>query len=117
MIVLQIEQLKQHLIDSGCSPDEFEVWLGEDGTSIINRIEYQSHDGQVCGFVLPTDKQTGMPITGSFPASSVKDVFNYFKNAEQAKIVYAIVAVPLNNKAAPFVLNLMKQQIGNKFRV
>lgn len=79
----QVEALHQHLIDAGCSPDEMQVWIAEDATAIVNRVEYQPSNGQVCGFTLPTNEETGMPIPFSFPATSPKDVYYYFKHEKK----------------------------------
>lgn len=64
----KVDALEQHLIKSGCTDDEKFVWLAEDGSAIVNRIELQSSNGQICGFVQTIDSTTGMPITHSYPA-------------------------------------------------
>lgn len=72
----------------------------------MTRIEYKPDTDQIIGFVPPLLGSTGLPATNGFPATSASIVKNYFDcNADnKARSVYALVAVPLTNKATPYVV-------------
>lgn len=101
--------------ECGCGPNERYVWIAEDATAILTRVEYKSDDDQVIGFVSPLNPGTGLPEIKKFPATSVSVVHNYFEQGvhDRAKSVYALVAIPLNAKATPYVLVIFGTQ--NKF--
>lgn len=46
------------------------VSLSEDGTRIVNRIQYDKGTNQLVGFVLPIQDTNGMPLTGGNKAYS-----------------------------------------------
>lgn len=91
----------EHLQDQGGGND---VWLSEDGTAIICKMEYQVHGDQVVGLALPMDEATGLPLQNAYPCNSMKDVLRYVKEVKRTKHLYAIVATPLSGKATPFLL-------------
>lgn len=102
----QIDGLHNHLKESGCDTGEMNVWLAEDATAIVTRIEYKADNNQVIGYVPTLVPGTGLPKVESFPATSVSVVKNYVDlyTKNKSKSVYAIVAIPLSNKASPYVL-------------
>lgn len=80
------------------------VSIAEDATRIDGRICYDSKTNQIAGFVLPTDKETGMPIPLSFPAKHKNDILQYFaNNTPVAHFVNVVMARPLANYP-PFCL-------------
>lgn len=50
------------------------VWLSEDATGIINKIEYDPKFNQLIGLVLPINSNSGMPISFSFIAKTAEDI-------------------------------------------
>lgn len=60
-------------------------------------------------------KVTGLPSKNYFRADSVESIHNYIRNGgdKVSKYVYTVLAVPLSNRATPFILNLIGTD--NKF--
>lgn len=82
------------------------VALSEDATRITGRVEYDHRTNQVSGFVLPINKNTGMPIPYSFPARNRDEILKYFASCTPlANFVNVIMARPLANYP-PFCLLL-----------
>lgn len=103
---LQIKGLIRHFEETGCTQNDRKVWIAEDATSIISRVEYMPSTGQIVGFVPKIVPGTGMPALHSFPATSLSAVKNYFDEHKKSKSVYALVAVPLNSKASAYILSV-----------
>lgn len=82
------------------------VWLSEDGSGIIPKIEYDTNHDQLIGQVLPIDELTGMPIPHSFITPEAEDIAKYVTNPQlkMATIVYIIMAQPLKENIPPFLL-------------
>lgn len=80
------------------------VWISEDGTRITGRIQYNSRFNQVVGFVLPFDNN-GLPIVGTFAATSSGKIREYFQNGRIANYVYVIMAQPLQEGVPAFCLS------------
>lgn len=104
-----------HLIEAGCDDNQRTVFIAEDATAIVCRVEYKPDDDSVIGFSSVLVPGTGLPQLQRFPASSISTVKKYFDENEEnkAKSVYALVAIPLNNLATPFVIAIFGTQ--NKF--
>lgn len=88
------------------------VWLSEDGTGIVSRVEYDSSTNQLVGLVLPLNDKTGIPIPYSFPADSQENIEAFMKK-EKSKIVYIVMAQPLKEGIPPFLLQIFGTN--NKF--
>lgn len=80
------------------------IVLGQDDTSLVSRIEHRVDGDQLIGFVSPFSSETGLPLVGYFKARSMSLVLETFKKQKKAQSVHAIMAIPLSNKAPPFVL-------------
>lgn len=99
--VLRVEELKTYL-ESRNLPQI--VSLSEDATRITGRIQYDSQSNEIIGFVLPSDKVTGMPIPHSYKARNAEEIIYHFSNRNAiANFVNVIMAQPLAD-AAPFCL-------------
>lgn len=81
------------------------VWICEDATGIIAKVEYDPASDQIVGIPLPMDSVTGMPISFSFMAQSVEDIQNYAKKP-LSTLVYVVLALPLMPNIPPFVLQI-----------
>ncbi|KAE8749159.1 hypothetical protein FOCC_FOCC004066 [Frankliniella occidentalis] len=88
------------------------VWLSEDGTRVNGRIQYDSKSNQIKGFVLPLNED-GLPITGSFPATSASLIKSYYDDGRVSSNAYLVVAQPLTPNAPSFCLALFGTD--NKF--
>lgn len=81
------------------------VWLSEDATGIVLKIEYDPSTNQIIGLVLPLNSETGIPISFSFMANSAADIQKYIK-MRASKYLYLVLAQPLMAKVPPFVLQV-----------
>lgn len=82
------------------------VWLSEDGTGIIPRVSYENSTGQLIGLVLPIELTSGMPKSGSFVPQNAAEIVLQMKEAK-ATTAYIVMAQPLKEGVAPFVLQIM----------
>lgn len=82
------------------------VWLSEDATGIVSKVEYDPSTNQLIGLVLPINAETGMPISFSFKATSHNEIQRFMESAEKSKLLYVVMAQPLIEHAPPFVLQL-----------
>ncbi|XP_034235749.1 uncharacterized protein LOC117642048 [Thrips palmi] len=108
--VFRIKQLKQFLILHECP---LTVHLCEDATVVTGRIQYDSASNQIVGPTLPLDSN-GLPIIGSFPATSASKIAEYFEKYDTSRYAYCIMAVPLKQGAPSFCLSLYGTN--NKFK-
>lgn len=70
----RFEGLKKHLDDYDLP---YTVWISEDSTRITRKIQWDSQNDQISGFVPPLNDD-GVPIIGSLPAESYEQI-RYFK--------------------------------------
>lgn len=92
------------------------VWLSEDATGILPKIQYDAATSQLIGQVLPVDKHTGIPISNTYMARSFEEIKEHVNNASAKKstLAYIIVAQALSEKAPPFMLSI--HGTDNKFK-
>lgn len=81
------------------------VWLSEDATKIVNKIQYDPTTDQIIGLVLPIDS-TGMSIPFSFLANNVSKMQHSLLNYPKADNVYTVMSRSLNVNAPPFCMSL-----------
>lgn len=81
------------------------IWLCEDATGIVSKIEYDPSTNQIVGLVLPFNSKTGNPISFSFMAESDADIRKFVK-MRTSKHFYLVLAQPLVAKVPPFVLQM-----------
>ena len=79
------------------------VCIGEDATRVISRVDYDNETNRLVGFVLPFD-EAGLPICGSYIASSFDSIVESFQIAEKAKYAFVYMAQPLHDGVPPFCL-------------
>lgn len=99
---LRCRELAQYLEKVGA---EKNVWLSEDATTIVPRVNYDAATDQIIGLVLPVDKNTGCPITLSYKATSVVEIIEHLKK-DKAKMVYLVMVQPIDENLPPFVLQI-----------
>lgn len=107
---LRIKELKHYL---DCLELEKCVWLSEDATAIITKVEFDPNSNQMVGIVLPTNTSTGMPIPFSYMASTEEEIYKNMK-CNKSTNVYVVMAQPIAKKVPPFVLQLFGTD--NKFK-
>lgn len=99
---LRAEQLNKYL-ELIKSPKH--VFLSEDASGIVKKVVYDIYSNQLVGIVMPFNDANGMPKMFSFEARNAEDIEKYL-NLPQSTLVYIIVAQPLMDGAAPFILQI-----------
>lgn len=80
------------------------VWISEDATAIIVKVNYDPVTNQIIGLVLPLGNN-GCPITLAFEANTASEIQEHMKK-QKSSIVYLVMAQPLDEKLPPFILQL-----------
>lgn len=80
------------------------VWLCEDASGIVAKIEYDSMSNQLIGIVLPFNND-GIPVSFSFMANSVEDIRKHVKQSKSTH-VYIVLAQPMMPNVPPFILQI-----------
>lgn len=99
---LRCVELKQYLVER---KGGFDVWLCEDASGIISKVQYDYTSNQLIGIVLPIDATTGCPKVYPSTTRDADEIKTYMKCAKST-LVYFVMAVPLNETIAPFILQL-----------
>lgn len=107
---LRCKELSEYLDKIGAPR---EVWLSEDASGIVSHVAYDQSTNQLVGLVLPLDKN-GMPVPFSFTPNSVDQINDHMKHNERSTLVYLILAQPMKENTAPFVLQVYGTN--NKFK-
>lgn len=90
------------------------VFLSEDASGIVSKVQFDPKSNQLIGLVLPLDSKTGMPVKFNFTAASAAEIQRMMENESKSTLLYAIMAQPLIEHAPPFVLQIFG--IDNKFK-
>lgn len=107
---LRIKELSHYLDSLNL---EKNVWLSEDATGIVTKVEFDAKSNQMIGLVLPVNATTGMPIPFAYMASNEKEIRKNMQKYNQSTHVYVVMAQPLKN-VPPFMLQLFGTD--NKFQ-
>jgi hypothetical protein len=97
--VLQDEGLLTFLNDNEYPK---KVWISEDGSKIIEKIQFDSRTNSLVGVVLPFDKN-GMPILERNKATSAASI-QLLMTKEKSSILYIMMAKPVIQNSKPFLL-------------
>lgn len=89
------------------------IWLSEDATGIVEKIEFDPKTNQMVGLVLPIDSITGIPISFTYLARSADEIRSNMQQSTSS-YVYMVMAQPLTCNAPPFILQLFSTD--NKFK-
>lgn len=81
------------------------VWICEDATGIIAKVEYDPSSNQLVGIVLPLNVGTGMPVSFSYLARTAEEIQKHAKES-LSTLVYMVLALPLMPNIPPFVLQV-----------
>lgn len=107
---LRIKELSHYLYSLGL---EKIVWLSEDASALVSKVEFDPSSNQMVGLVLPTDLVTGMPISFTYLASNEEEIRKHMK-CNKSVNVYMIMAQPVAKNVPAFVLQLFGSD--NKFK-
>lgn len=86
--------------------------LSEDGTRLVQQVQYDSRSNTITGCVAPLDRH-GIPEQNYFNASNANDVVDKLEKCALANTAYVQLATPMVPNAAPYVLFYMATD--NKF--
>lgn len=81
------------------------VWLSEDASGIVPKIEFDPETNQMVGITLPLHSHTGFPIPLTFNARDEQEIRENITR-EKSTLVYIIMAQPLMRNAPPFLLQM-----------
>lgn len=81
------------------------VWLSEDATAIVSKVNYDVETNQLIGNELPFDKNNGCPIPFSFMATNADKIKQHLQKSK-SKLVYIVMAQPLDESIPPFLLQM-----------
>lgn len=99
--ILRCDELRVHL-ESRQFP--LVVSLSEDGTRVVDRVQYDSITNQLIGFVPDIDPVNGLPIPFQFPARDAEEIVSHFSNENTvASFLNVVMAQPIKD-APPFCL-------------
>ncbi|KAE8746726.1 hypothetical protein FOCC_FOCC006590, partial [Frankliniella occidentalis] len=79
------------------------IYISEDATGCAPRVQYHPGTNQLVGLSLPLN-ENGLPIVGSFPATTAKTISNHFKSNDVSKNAYCIVAQSIAVNSPSFVV-------------
>lgn len=79
------------------------VWISEDASGLVSKVQYDAKTNQLVGLVLPLDSK-GMPISYSFTPQSMVDIQKQIEENPKSTLVYLVLAQPLKDNTPPFIL-------------
>ncbi|XP_030753635.1 uncharacterized protein LOC115880545 [Sitophilus oryzae] len=101
--VVRIEDLKLYLVKRKYPPV---IFISEDQTALIKKVQYDSSINEMIGFVAPLNKNTGFPCLIKFPVDSICDIEEAFKNESLAINAYIFMAQPLVDGSPAFCISV-----------
>lgn len=81
------------------------MWLSEDATGIVAKVEFDPMTNQMIGLVLPMDPSTGMPTAFTYLARDAHEIQTNMQR-KQSSLLYMVLAQPLKKGVPPFVLQI-----------
>lgn len=81
------------------------VWLSEDASGIVAKVEFDPKTNQMIGLVLPIDSKSGLPISFTYLARNAEEIYKNMK-CNKSSYVYIVVAQPLAEHVPPFILQI-----------
>lgn len=88
------------------------ILIGEDGTRVISKVQYDPATNQLVGLVSRLDER-GLPQLEGFPATSASVIKKHLDENALSNYAYCLMAQPLPDGAAPICLALFGTN--NKF--
>lgn len=96
------KDLAKYLLDRKAGND---IWLCEDASGIICKIQYDQTLDQLVGIVLPIDSNSGCPKRFEYTARNEEEI-RKFMQYKKSTLVYIVMAIPLKEGVPPFILQL-----------
>lgn len=106
---LRAKELSEYLDKLGVAKH---VWICEDATGIVSKIQLDPQTNQMVGLVLPMDS-SGIPKAFTFLASSADKMHKLMQHPKSTHL-YLVLAQPLVKNVPPFILQLYGTD--NKFK-
>lgn len=97
---VRTKELKQFLLEREYGNA---VFVSEDATRIVDRVEFDSRANRCVGFVGPLNRN-GLPELTIFTADTAEAIARHFKEYPAAKFAYVVMAQPLYKNAPAFCL-------------
>lgn len=107
---IRSKELAKYLSDRNAGTD---IWLCEDASGIIGQILYDQTLDQLIGMVLPIDIHTGCPKRFEHTARNLEEIKSFMQHTK-SKLIYIVMAIPLKEGVAPFILQMFGTD--NKFK-
>lgn len=107
---LRLNDLKKFLIKRNLP---LKVFISEDQTAIIRRVQYDAKENRLVGFKTDISKDTGLPNCNNFYVNSYNDIETAFNDNSICSNAFTVVAQPMADKAPSFVLAIFGSD--NKF--
>lgn len=92
---------------------ELLVWISEDATRIVEKVQYEPVTNKLIGLILSL-KSNGIPKVKHFITNSVRDMEQLITNYPVGSSAYFIMAQPLDISNLPFCLSIFGTD--NKFK-
>lgn len=89
------------------------IWLSEDASGIIAKVEYDPETNQMIGITLPMCPNTGFPIPFTYLGRSAEEIHTNIER-KKSSLVYVVIAQLLRKGVAPFILQVFGTD--NKFK-
>lgn len=83
----------------------YDVWLCEDGSGLVSKIQYDQTSDQLIGMVLPLDESNGCPKRYVYTARDQEEITKFMLHSKSTH-VYIVMAVPLKEGVAPYIFQL-----------
>lgn len=99
---LRCADLAKFLFDRQAGTD---IWLCEDASGIISKIQYDQTLDQLVGMSLPIDEITGCPKRYEFTTRDENEIRKYMQQSKSS-LVYIVMAIPLKGGIPPFILQM-----------
>lgn len=89
--VFRFNELKNYLIENNFP---LEVHVFEDGTKVVEKIEFCSETNSLIGLDAPFDSSTGLPFMNYHSAKSAKSIHHSITSFDKASYAQIILAQP-----------------------
>lgn len=83
---------------------KLEIGLFEDGTKIVESIDYDLRTNTLTGLVAPYKEGTGLPVERFFSAKNAQEIYESIKKFPRSSYLQVIMAQPNDYKAYPMIL-------------
>lgn len=77
------------------------VWISEDATRILEKVQYDSQTNRLVGFVLPLSSN-GFPKPDAYIAESAAQIEHSFKTGKTASLAYTVMAQSVHSHSPTF---------------